>query len=480
MGEAQGYVMVAVFALLDGKAIEASNSLEYASELRKQGKKYVCRNPACTDPELELCKGELIPPYFRHVKKCDCEKYGEPETFAHKAMKKWLVDLLGNRDTVQLEYYGIDGVRPDVLWQGKYAFEVQHSPIKTSEVERRNAEYERSGKVPIWIFHAEERKDAAYEKGKYRRRVERIHVFFPVERKLSHENAVPVFYVRFPKDKEAETFFFPSPLFEETINVVNPIHVVVSREELVERIADVRDRPEPSIAKLFEPEPEPEAIQPPRPAPVPRPRVPMPLPPLNDVHPIKSDYWRRNKIIYLLGDNNLRLLADVKKKRCVFIARPYYSRKEFRVTVPIVDTASFFLSLKDIVREMYDKTAGNIPIPFKETRTSRNLTENIFFLVYSSGQKITLGIKERDGAEPTYLRVFPLAFVGLANWFIFNVLNHVPIEDVRRTNCPSKPIGTPCPPVEARTGDCVTLCDFYQSDLEKARQTVKEDRAPFR
>ncbi len=79
-------------------------------------------------------------------------------------VKDFFQQLLGIPDS-DMEYNKIPHVRPDFIWQGKYAFEVQHSPIKNKEYLRRNAIYRANNFVPIWIFHQKESELCQFKEG---------------------------------------------------------------------------------------------------------------------------------------------------------------------------------------------------------------------------------------------------------------------------------------------------------------------------
>src|SRR5271157_3468851 len=136
------------YALLENNEVKASNDLP-------RNASYRCRNPNCTMPNLILKKGPHRIAHFAHRANCDCEKNGEQETDAHLQIKSWLDSFL-NDSTVEVECNRFPGVRPDLLWNLKYAIEVQHSSISTEEFVRRNEIYQANGIIPVWIFHAQE------------------------------------------------------------------------------------------------------------------------------------------------------------------------------------------------------------------------------------------------------------------------------------------------------------------------------------
>ena len=123
-----------IYALRKGERVKASRDLE-------RHKDFLCPNEHCQHREVRLKKGLKRIPHFAHkIKEGICDKYAEKETDAHIAMKTSFQETLGI-DIEYVEYWKIEGVRPDLLWKEKYALEVQHSPIKPEEVERRNRIY---------------------------------------------------------------------------------------------------------------------------------------------------------------------------------------------------------------------------------------------------------------------------------------------------------------------------------------------------
>ncbi|MHA2176495.1 MAG: competence protein CoiA [Candidatus Hodarchaeales archaeon] len=130
--------------------------------------KYLCPDEYCKNRELILKKGRKRIPHFSHKQGGEsCLKYSEPETDSHIAMKCSIQETL-NIDGKFMEYTKIKGVKPDILWNEKFAIEVQHSSISAEEIERRNKIYFENNLVPIWIFHMDEWEDLAYyQRGKY-------------------------------------------------------------------------------------------------------------------------------------------------------------------------------------------------------------------------------------------------------------------------------------------------------------------------
>jgi len=128
-------------------ALDDQNERINASKAVKE-KNYLCPNLKCENRKLILKKGQIRIPHFAHKSKKDCSS--EPESEAHISCKLYFQSLL-ELDNRFVEYYGIEGVRPDVLYD-QFALEIQCSPITVNEVKRRNKIYEKNGFVAIWIF----------------------------------------------------------------------------------------------------------------------------------------------------------------------------------------------------------------------------------------------------------------------------------------------------------------------------------------
>ena len=138
---------IMLYAILNNIKVKASR------EIPRHGL-FFCCNPNCSQPNLILKKGNHRIPHFAHRVECDCDKLGEKETDAHIEIKNWFEFFL--KSDFEVEYTRIPGVKPDLLWKGKYAIEVQHSPISIEEIIRRNEIYIANGISPVWIFHARE------------------------------------------------------------------------------------------------------------------------------------------------------------------------------------------------------------------------------------------------------------------------------------------------------------------------------------
>lgn len=122
------------------------------ASIAEKGKIYYCPNLDCGNRELILKKGHIRIPHFAHKSQKDCSS--EPESEAHILCKSFFQSLL-DLDKQFVEYYGIEGVRPDVLYD-QFALEIQCSPITANEVKRRNKIYKENGYMPIWIFLEDE------------------------------------------------------------------------------------------------------------------------------------------------------------------------------------------------------------------------------------------------------------------------------------------------------------------------------------
>ena len=191
-------------ALLNGELVLASNDLPRTTEYR-------CPYAFCSHPELILKKGVLKVPHFAHKHAGDCF-IPEPETDAHLAMKQCFQQTLGI-DIEYLEYGKIRGVRPDIVWQN-YAIELQHSPIKVDEIDRRNTIYAMNHLFPVWVFHRQEfaEDDAAFSRGCFGIETSaadpdeldgEVDEFIKLKAAELHvlENIGGLFYLAFSKDK---------------------------------------------------------------------------------------------------------------------------------------------------------------------------------------------------------------------------------------------------------------------------------------
>ncbi len=132
-------------------ALNDQNERINASKAEK-GKNYYCPNLDCDNRGLILKKGQIRISHFAHKSQKDCSS--EPESESHILCKIFFQSLL-DLDKQFVEYYGIKGVRPDVL-SDQFALEIQCSPITIKEVMRRNKIYEKNGLIAIWIFLEDE------------------------------------------------------------------------------------------------------------------------------------------------------------------------------------------------------------------------------------------------------------------------------------------------------------------------------------
>ncbi len=128
-------------------ALNDQNEKINASKAERE-KSYYCPNLDCENRELIVKKGQIRISHFAHKSRKDCSS--EPESEAHILCKIFFQSLL-DLDKQFIEYYGIKGVRPDVLYD-QFALEIQCSPITIKEIKRRNKIYEKNGYIAIWIF----------------------------------------------------------------------------------------------------------------------------------------------------------------------------------------------------------------------------------------------------------------------------------------------------------------------------------------
>lgn len=146
-----------------------------------------------------LKKGLKKIPHFACVNKTIvCTSPGEKVSLAHKLMEEFIQSFLNIPDS-DMEYSKITGVRPDALYLDKYAIEMQYSNITLQEIERRNNIYLTNGKIPIWIFHANEIVETPVELGIFAQphhsdkyRLKDAEIYF-------EERFGSVFYLTFPK-----------------------------------------------------------------------------------------------------------------------------------------------------------------------------------------------------------------------------------------------------------------------------------------
>lgn len=117
--------------------------------------------PDCGKP-YEYCHGKIVPPYFRHKEKSECEGlYHEPETEEHIkgkiALYNWLLRLQeqGIIQNVKLEAYIPETrQRPDLYFEKdgqRCVIEYQCSPIASEFLERRKL-YKLAQVNDIWVL----------------------------------------------------------------------------------------------------------------------------------------------------------------------------------------------------------------------------------------------------------------------------------------------------------------------------------------
>jgi len=175
-------------------ALNDQNERINASKAVKE-KSYLCLNLECENRELILKKGQIRIPHFAHKSKKDC--YSEPESEAHLSCKLYFQSLL-ELDNRFVEYYGIEGVRPDVLYD-QFALEIQCSPITVKEVIRRNKIYEKNGYIAIWIFLEDaftsiKKTKVPQEKSERDKKLERHGITWKEEAPIESE---PVYHINY-------------------------------------------------------------------------------------------------------------------------------------------------------------------------------------------------------------------------------------------------------------------------------------------
>jgi len=207
-------------------ALNDQNERINASKAVKE-KIYLCPNLECENRKLILKKGRIRIPHYAHKSKKDC--YSEPESEAHLSCKLYFQSLLELNNQF-VEYYGIKGVRPDVLYN-QFALEIQCSPIPVDEVKRRNKIYEKNGYIAIWIFLEDKftsikKTIVPGEKSERERKLERhgITAELPVVSKpvyrIDYRVKKPVYKGSF-EDIERKNFTFFSFKYENKVIQVN-------------------------------------------------------------------------------------------------------------------------------------------------------------------------------------------------------------------------------------------------------------------
>jgi hypothetical protein len=130
-----------------GHKVRASETLPHVSD----GGVYKCTYKWCPHPEMILRKGKHVIPHFAHKEGGGCDALSEADAERHLQIKDFFQEFLG-LDVDDMDYGDIEGVRPDILYQKKYAIELQCSPISDDEIRRRNAIYIKHDLIPVWIF----------------------------------------------------------------------------------------------------------------------------------------------------------------------------------------------------------------------------------------------------------------------------------------------------------------------------------------
>ena len=144
--------------LLNGQRINCFDGIYNKDQLKKWSKKKILLCPVCGKP-YEYCHGRVIPPYFRHMDKSECEdKYSEPETAEHiqgkRELYEWIKKQPGVTDVILEGWLPETHQRPDIMFKynGKQCvIEYQCSPISTEYYERHEL-YQAAGINDIWIL----------------------------------------------------------------------------------------------------------------------------------------------------------------------------------------------------------------------------------------------------------------------------------------------------------------------------------------
>nr|DAQ68673.1 MAG TPA: competence protein [Caudoviricetes sp.] len=107
-------------AEINGKPINCYDGSYDKDLLKKWASKNIIKCPVCHNA-YEYCHGRLVPPYFRHKDKIDCEvKYSEPETEEHIqgkiALFNWIKSQDGVTDAVMEGWLPTTKQRPDVMF----------------------------------------------------------------------------------------------------------------------------------------------------------------------------------------------------------------------------------------------------------------------------------------------------------------------------------------------------------------------------
>lgn len=155
INEQSGEIMLFAYAK-DGKKIRAKNDLPHVSE----GGEYRCTYKWCPHPEMILRKGTHTIPHFAHKIAGGCDELSEAETERHLQIKDFMQAFL-KVDIDAMEYSEIEGVRPDIHYDGKFVIELQCSAISDRDMVKRDAIYIKNGKTPIWMFDIAEFGDDA-------------------------------------------------------------------------------------------------------------------------------------------------------------------------------------------------------------------------------------------------------------------------------------------------------------------------------
>jgi competence protein CoiA len=129
--------------------------------LKKWADKDILLCPVC-HKSYEYCHGRIVPPYFRHKEKQECDYlYSEPETKEHingkKILYEWIKNQDGVNDVILEGWIPETKQRPDIMFNyngEQYVIEYQCSPIASEYFERHEL-YQAGGIKDIWILGTE-------------------------------------------------------------------------------------------------------------------------------------------------------------------------------------------------------------------------------------------------------------------------------------------------------------------------------------
>lgn len=127
-----------------------SNKIKIFALNALKTEQYYCPDPECQKPELILCKGLIVPAYFRH-KQIDPSCNYQPESEQHEYAKMRIAQILNLKPDC-VEYRQIKGIIPDIFMYD-YGLEIQCSKLNYEDFVRRNTIYLQNQLQPLWFFY---------------------------------------------------------------------------------------------------------------------------------------------------------------------------------------------------------------------------------------------------------------------------------------------------------------------------------------